>query len=256
MYKIDHCPACHSKNIQLHPTKLARFVAWRTTGIKVEDSIDNNGIICYSCDFIGSQLRFTEEESQRLYQDYRGESYNSMRVECEPHYANRISEFTDPVYIESRKEGLDRLIMQNIEISSIKTILDFGGDTGLFIPDCFIDAEKFVYDISGVDLLPGVSSFNPDEFKGSIDFLMCCHVLEHASDPDVILDEIKKLIDKDSWVYFEVPNNPNPSLPKAFHEHINIFNISSLTSLLVRNGFDVVDSYKSRNLSILTKLKL
>jgi hypothetical protein len=254
LYKIDHCPACHSKNIHLSPSKLSKFVVWRITGVKVEDPVDNNGILCYSCDFLGSQLRFTEEESQRLYSDYRGDLYNAMRIECEPHYANRLLEFSDPAYIEGRKQGLDRLIAKNIEISSVHQILDFGGDTGIFIPDYFVNSEKFVYDISGVNLLPGVQSFDPTNFNRSIDFLMCCHVLEHSSDPDTILTEIKKFIDKNSWIYFEVPNNPYLTLPKAFHEHINIFNISSLTSLLIRNGFAIIDSYESKNLSVLSKL--
>ena len=40
-----------------------------------------------------------------------------------------------------------------------------------------------------------------------------------------------------------------------FHEHINFFNKSSLSTLLSNNGFDVVDVYEGKFLCILTKFQ-
>jgi hypothetical protein len=71
---------------------------------------------------------------------------------------------------------------------------------------------------------------------------MCCHVLEHLSEPNDVVAKIKSFAHKDTYFYIEVPgySKPPPELP-IFHEHINIFNIDSLKSLLERNNIVMVD---------------
>ena len=78
------------------------------------------------------------------------------------------------------------------------------------------------------------------------------------------LNDIKQYIDKDSWIYIEVPNNPNAYIG-TFHEHINFFNIESISALLKRNGFKIIDVFEygfdlgipahKNNLCVLTKLE-
>ena len=85
-----------------------------------------------------------------------------------------------------------------------------------------------------------------------INIILCNHVLEHISDLQNILEQIKKLTTNTCWGYFEVPNNPSPYIG-TFHEHINIFNKKSLTKLLTTNNFQIIDTYEYENLCILTK---
>jgi hypothetical protein len=164
--------------------------------------------------------------------------------------------FNDAEYIEARKKGVNFLIEKNIDCTKIKTVLDYGGDTGVHIPEKFTDAKKYVYDISGVIPMEGILNFDPEVDKGCVDFLMCCHVLEHKSDLDILIKELKKHIDTNSWLYIEVPNYKLPPPDKlVFHEHINFFNKISMTALLDRHGIEVIDSFEDENLCVLGKLR-
>lgn len=260
MYTINYCPACHGNNINLQPTKLARFVAWRALGNPLDTDLDVTGLKCSNCSFVGAVERFNVHEEINLYKGYRGEEYNRVRTVCEPTYNENADFIEDDAYYENRKIGITTLIEKHI--TDIKTVLDYGGDTGSIIPHNLNHAKRYVYDISEVPTVNGVLKY--DNRIKTFDFLMCCHVLEHKPNPDELLNEIKKYVDKDSWIYFEVPNNPNPYIG-TFHEHINFFNIKSMTALLERNGFNVIDHYEygfiskipchANNLCVLTKLK-
>ena len=129
-------------------------------------------------------------------------------------------------------------------------MLDFGGATGEFIPDIFSNADKYVYDISNVELVSGIKKYN-NQTK-DIDIILCNHVLEHISDLQKIIEQIKKLTTNTCWGYFEVPNNPSPYIG-TFHEHVNMFNKKSLTKLLTTNNFQIIDTYEYTNLCVLTK---
>lgn len=241
MYNIDYCPACHSSNISKHPAYMYQFVAWRISGNKPEGDVPINGIFCHNCEFTCTESRIDEEEEKALYTNYRGEEYNSMRIECEPSYAAHLLNFDTEEYMKVRKYGINVLIEKNVDVSKIKTVLDYGGNKGEHIPPVFNTAERYVYDISDVDLLEGVKSFDPDNVE-KMDFVMCCHVLEHKSEPDAIIEEIKKHIHEESWIYIEVPEYERYPLPGAtFHEHINSFTDRSMWALLDRCGIEVVE---------------
>jgi SAM-dependent methyltransferase len=260
MYSINQCPACHSENIKKQPAKLARFVAWRALDNPVDTDIDVTGFECSECSFVGSADRFTAQEEINLYSGYRGDEYNRVRSICEPNYDESLSFIEDSSYYENRKIGISRLIEKHV--TNVQTVLDYGGDTGSMIPDNLNHARRYVYDISDVPTIEGVLKY--DGSVESFDFLMCCHVLEHKPNPDELLTDIKKHVNKDSWIYFEIPNNPNPYIG-VFHEHINFFNLKSFSALLERNGFSVVDHFEygfecsipchKNNLCVLAKLK-
>jgi SAM-dependent methyltransferase len=262
MYKIDHCPACHNSDVAIQSGRLARFVAWRALGAPVDTDIVVQGLKCPACSFVGSVDRFTAAEETNLYADYRGDEYNRIRNICEPLYHKSTEFIEDQAYYDNRKIGITTLITRHIDIDNIGTVLDYGGDTGSMIPNNLNHAQRYVYDISDVPTVNGVIKY--DGVVKTFDFLMCCHVLEHKPNPDELLHEIKQHVDKDSWIYFEVPNNPNAYVG-TFHEHINFFNPKSLAALLDRNGFEVLDHYEygfdceipchANNLCMLTKLK-
>lgn len=261
MYQINHCLACLSTDIELHPAKLARFLSWRITGNDPGDDVPSIGMKCSHCSFVGSVDRFDQQENANLYTGYRGEEYTRIRNICEPEYQN-ISKFVDPMYRENRQIGIQKLIKQHVDISQIHQVLDYGGDNGSMIPDCFQSAQRYVFDLSGIETLPDIKKYTPDT-KKTFDFLICGHLLEHESDPEDLLAKLKKCAHSDSWIYFELPNNPNPYVGR-FHEHINFFNIRSLRILLEKNGFEIIDFYEygfdsmischKNNLCVLTKL--
>jgi hypothetical protein len=256
MYNVDYCVSCHSPDITKTPAYLAHFVAWRSTGNKPTGNIKNFLVKCNHCSFIGSYRRLTEEEEARLYDGYRGEAYNDMRIQCEPSYKDKMYSFNNIEYINARKKGISTLIERNIDCAKIKTVLDYGGDTGVHIPEQFVNAKKYVYDISGVIPMEGILNFNPETDKDCVDFLMCCHVLEHKSDLDILIKELKRHVGENSWIYIEVPNyRVAPPNDLTFHEHINFFSRKSMVALLERHGIIVVDTFREDNLCVLGKLK-
>jgi hypothetical protein len=242
MYLVDYCLVCNTLDIEKEPAKLAQFVVWKATGNFVNENQDTNGIVCKRCNFVGSQHRFTDEEENNLYRDYRGEEYNSKRIVCEPTYQVKTSEFNTEQYLQERKIGINTLIEQHINIESVSTVLDYGGDTGSHIPKKFINAEKYVSDISGVTTLPGILTFNPSTQKIIFDFVMCCHVLEHKSNLDELIKELKSYTKITGWLYIEVPNFDSPMHGGIFHEHINRFNKKSMEALLNKHDIDIIDS--------------
>ena len=262
MYQIKYCLACHNSNVTIQPARLARFVAWRALDTPVDTDIAVNGLKCPACSFVGSVDRFTAAEETNLYANYRGEEYNRVRNICEPAYQASAEFIEDQSYYDNRKIGITTLTKRQIDINNIGTVLDYGGDTGSMIPEYFAHAQKYVYDISNVPTVDGVLKY--DGTIKTFDFLMCCHVLEHKPNPDDVLNDIKQYIDKDSWIYIEVPNNPNAYIG-TFHEHINFFNIESISALLKRNGFKIIDVFEygfdlgipahKYNLCVLTKLE-
>jgi hypothetical protein len=257
MYKISSCPCCGSSDINIENSKLARFVAWRITGIPVDSNIDIQALKCNNCTFYCTLDRFTIEEETLLYSGYRETEYNKLRVLCEPMYESRISTFDNEQYMIDRSVGINTLISNNIpDISLIKTVLDYGGDTGSHIPKSLANSRKVVYDISGVDTVVGVESLQQNSTE-IFDFVMCCHVLEHKSDLDSMIVDIKRFISGTSFVYFEVPNTTldvNSQSIDRFHEHINLFNKYSLPALLNKHGFSVVDLIETKFLCVLVKL--
>lgn len=260
MYTTNHCPACHSTNHVLSHGELARFVSWQITNTDPGFDVPTKLFHCKDCDFICSQIRFTPEEEQALYTDYRGNVYNQRRVICEPEYQTHIDSYNLEQELDDRKLGIDYLITQNLDPLVVNTVLDYGGNDGAFIPHYFFNATKYVYDISGNKPVDGVLSYSPDTGPHPIDVVLCCHTLEHLSDPDIVLNNIKELVSTGSYVYFEVPveraNYNQPYTRNLFHEHINMFHEQSLSALLTRHDFEIVDTFRYIHLlCILTKIK-
>jgi SAM-dependent methyltransferase len=135
-------------------------------------------------------------------------------------------------------------------------MLDYGGADGSHIPEQFNNVKKFVYDISDVPLIDGVERFDFTEDK-LFDLITCSHILEHVSTPTKIVADIKRIANANSFFYFEVPGySAPPPANIVFHEHINIYNLNVITTLLNRNGINVIDHHcNEKYVCILGKLK-
>lgn len=259
MYKIDHCPACHSDNIEKFPAFLYQFIVWRITGNKPASNVPIQGIKCNHCGFTCSESRIDSTEEASLYGGYRGNTYNNMRIECEPGYAQHLATFDDSEYMHVRQFGINMLIDKLVDKDKIKTVLDYGGDKGQHIPAAFASADRYVYEISNVSMLPGIKAFDLNS-ELLMDFIMCCHVLEHKSEPDAIIKDIKRHMHKDTWLYIEVPEYEMYGPGAAFHEHINSFTDSSMWALLDRMGIELVEAVTTQYkdgyiMCVLAKLK-
>jgi hypothetical protein len=233
---------------------------WKATEEFVYDNKDNFSIICNNCGFVASQLRLSQEEETTFYKDYRGEDYNNKRVFCEPWYKNYldVSAVQDLSYNEDRQIPFNTLIDNHVDLMTINQVLDYGGANGCRIPENkFIKAKLFVYDISGVPVLPGILPYERSMKKPeTVDFIMCCHVFEHLSDPQETMKDIKRFMHKDTWLYIEVLGKSGPPPGRLYREILNSWTLNSMTEFLNKNDIEIVEVKSfDDDLCILTKLK-
>jgi SAM-dependent methyltransferase len=197
---------------------------------------------CEVCDFVFSQVRFEGEEMGRIYKEYRNSSYAELRNIFEPGYL-QLNEQIGKSLAEraNRQIAMVDFLSAEIDVSAVNSVLDHGGDAGQHIPDFFINAEKFVYEVSGVEPVDGVKSVTDLKAMKPLDFIMNCNVLEHIPYPRNLLQEIKHLCHKDTVLFIDVPSERNAenNFPNYFHEHINFFNEKSISVLLKSEGFQV-----------------
>jgi hypothetical protein len=244
MLNVTNCPCCDTLTQTIIPAYLSQFVVWRTTKIKPNSNVRNLLIRCDACDFHFSNTRFTDEEIARLYQEYRGDQYNRMRLECEPNY--KVSLYSAE-YIKQRKEFINKIIEHHV--INIKSVLDYGGDDGAYIPERLDSVDRYVFDLSGVDPLPGIKNYVPTE-KQSFDLVMNCQVLEHVSDINVLIKELKNLTK--NYIYVEVPTYQKPPpVNVIIGEHINFFRGKSLQSLLNKHNINIIKTVTDYNLGVL-----
>ena len=254
MNLIYKCPVCKSGKVNFESGYLAQFVLWRI----YKTYVNNHHLIpilrCEECSFLCTAARFTAEETANLYDDYRGFEYNQLRVHCEPSYQNLVGKFTTSEEIQRRVFGITTLLERHVDQTSIKTLLDFGGGSGHFIPNIITTTEKYVFDISMNPLVKGIKRFDGSG-NTNFDFIMCCHVLEHVSEPIKVIKEMMQYGHIDTKYYFEVPEFDAPPMPNGiWHEHINSFNETSFKHLLAASNLDIIDMIKfNGNMGYLTK---
>lgn len=217
-------------------------------------------ITCQACGISYSSYRPSDVEMNQLYAGYRNEDYYTMRHKHEPQYTRAENEQSaSKEYIISRQDSLYAFLLD--DISHVYTILDYGGDEGQFIPRQFKLAKKYVFDISGANAYEGVEKIGDfSELAGrKFDFVMCCHLLEHVSDPLQIISNIVDCVADNGYLYIEVPFETKflRYSKYPFSEHINFFTeetmntIASIANIqiikIVREGSVIRALYKRGN---------
>jgi hypothetical protein len=205
--------------------------------------------------------RLDDAEAGRLYAGYRSEEYQRMRYASEPWYTVSFNaKLGSQTSYERRHRVLAALLRQHIGKQEIKRVLDYGGDSGALVRGLVDGAAAFVYDISGVPAVDGVTATSdPAECKA--DLVISSNVFEHVSFPRLLLEDIVKTTPPGGTVYLEVPRESPLGLPRMsrriaqigivgvtrpalapyvlrpaslymMHEHINYFSEQSLTALM------------------------
>ncbi len=74
------CLVCGSSKISMRKTKISDFLVEKVFGKEdLDKNHDVNLCHCEECSFSFYDRRLTEEESERLYDGYRGTEYQKMR---------------------------------------------------------------------------------------------------------------------------------------------------------------------------------
>ena len=117
-------------------------------------------------------------------------------------------------------------------------------------PACAETAEK----LYGIRVLTNTLS-NLSIEKQSADFLILAGVLEHIRELDISLKHLWDILAPNGKIYVSVPdasqylNGEDAPFQEFSIEHINFFGPTSLTNLMNKNGFSLVD-YKQNNFEV------
>lgn len=207
MYPAPGCPCCLSAKADRYPAVVAPFIGeYALRGAAPEVWL----IECPDCSHRYFDMRFDADEAQRLYSKYRSEEYFLARNKHEFWYSRAINDNIggDQRNIDARKAYLQDFLSDQFGRDSLPSILDYGGDSGQFIPDG-IARKKFVFEVSNATPRPEVTKIGSDsELRQLAPFplIMLCHVLEHLAEPAETIAQVRELLAFDNaWLLVEVP---------------------------------------------------
>lgn len=260
---MKNCICCGSQKLKSYSAKIYPFVNERI-GRKKDDLI--NLLHCSNCDFAYFDYRLSDVEMEGLYHNYRDEVYLEIRQKHEPSYTLQINQNIgkSDQEIEIKKNNIISTIKSaSINLSQIKSVLDYGGDKGQNLDlSIFNGMKKFLYDITDLEPVEGVErvrELEPEQF----DLVISQHVLEHVADPLAMIKKAAATLKEGGYFYFELPQDSpfftNPkwsffrrlskklgfAFPTYFnlkqklrnkffgmHEHINFFSEKSINKIL------------------------
>jgi hypothetical protein len=207
--------------------------------------------VCTKCCFISTKVAFHDEDIVRLYSDYRSPSYNQERIHYEPSYAPIAAAVGyDEKEVMGRTAASTAFLSKAIDAGNSFTILDYGGSDGRFLPH--LPGAKFVYEISNIDPVPGVTRIGSESELGTYSLVHIAHVTEHVPHPLKLIRKLRTYIKPGGYLYVETPQEitdqereglRNGSLRKdiCIHEHINSYCVPAVSCLLQSAGFELID---------------
>lgn len=268
---VHACISCGSRKLARYvaapePFILERIPALRGVTIKL--------VRCWACGLAFFEPRLEGPELTVLYAGYRGPEYQRMRQRHEPGYTPEVNASigTGAREIASRTENMRELLVGHVAFAEVRSVLDYGGDRGQYIPAEASAARRVVYDISGTQPLDGMIGVRDwSAVKGqTFDLVLCNHVLEHVTSPRQTLEDVVSVTHEGSWLYLEVPRESPfdtlrdrrvsaafkraileiPALAnlkhasrglRKMHEHVTLFSPRSLARAVEVAGLEVVD---------------
>ena len=197
------CIICESDDVTRQSGQLASFIVHRI-GVPAEESFT---IQCNHCGFRYGSVRFTDEQAQAIYGDYRTDRYFQERERFEPGFMAEYGHHFKP------RNGTDKVETFVRSHKEPATVLDIGGGNGENTP--FRDRATIV-DIG-------------DTIEGRYDLVVMSHLLEHVGSPRHFVDLARKHLNADGLIYTETPIDPAHNV---WHEHCQVFSEQSLRTLL------------------------
>lgn len=224
---------------------------------KFRSAAKTNISVCTDCGFVCPNYNYDDSQLFGLYEDYRSDSYDSEREFFEPQYKNIQSLVgKSGIEINNRLNNMSNLISKYVELQSIETVLDWGGE-GKFIPKELRNKKVFILDVSNELLADNtfirIKQPAADE---KFDFIQICHVLEHLPSPRDFLRNVLSYLKIGGYLYLEVPQDrteediqrfvkANPNVSHKIHEHLNLYSTQSIKALA--NSLDLKELVVEKN---------
>lgn len=161
-----------------------------------------------ACVFCGLQLTNPRPDQNSISEFYGSDEYISHTGESKSIF--------DLIYLKARRHTLD---WKQKLVSAGKnkgTILDFGSGTGEFLSHMALNdwkafgvepsdkARKKAEGLPGNKQLVSELESLPER---KFDVITLWHVLEHVPNPDLLLSQLKSLLNKDGLIFVAVPNH-------------------------------------------------
>ncbi len=184
----------------------SEFISKRAWGGEIEYSYTNK---CKNCGFAFHSRGLLDEEISKYYLNYRDEQYFINRNYSEFFYTRKAHEELDNqldglTRRNALKHYLDSFRVLSSEANLDFTILDYGGGTGRLIKD--LPGQKYVYDVSGEQPVSSVTGISENQFKSySFNLVVCAQMLEHATDPSLVIQQLFDRVLNGGYLYIEVP---------------------------------------------------
>lgn len=235
---VTYCRSCNSTLNNFAIGKIAPFVSNRMLHGKEKELVFE----CMSCGLLWINVDPSDDDLARHYHGYWEEDYLKERQLHEPGFVNKWCS------LENRNK--DKYIEQFLFpfTGFPESILDFGGGSGDETP--FVGLSSIdIFDVSMIDLAPGCSRIK--EINKKYDLVVLCHILEHVPNPQKLLKDSLNACNDNGFVYIEVPDEASlygtrPRLNTvmkergAWHEHINYFDPTSLSMLILNSDGKII----------------
>jgi len=170
-------------------------------------------LICDHCGTGNTNLDFSVVQLRKLYSNYRGENYFATRNSWEPFYDNSLnaSLSDSPDWMKVRRDFISQTLIRVLgseNCSRIRNVVDIGGGHGHLFPDFSSKQKQYVIDLDESPLDGAITKLtNFDTIPSlNIDLTMACGRLEHLVNPVEYSRILVSKLQKDSFIFFEVPS--------------------------------------------------
>jgi len=187
--------------------------------------------------------------TDRAFQDKIKQRYSADMGKAYHDTKRFIPDCAYPWVARLRAEKITPYVREN------DTVLEYGVGTGWNLAELKCK-RRLGYDLSehlepvltshGIEFIKDIAAVD----DGSIDVVICHHVLEHTSNPPEVLEQIKRLLCRDGTLLLFVPYEKerryrryNPQEP---NHHLYSWNVQTLGNLIEDIGFKVIEANVGR----------
>jgi SAM-dependent methyltransferase len=236
------CPVCDAEDYNLEYSQTFQNIV----GIPF-DRFEQRVVICKDCGMIYVNPYLTDMDLEKYYAFMSSYEYSKETFEYAIPHKNRSLQQSNYILSQLAKRG---------------SVLDVGCSIGytlnLFKKDGF---QK----VLGIDPSPKCSQIAEEDFGIKVktgffdkkmvegqkfDLVILSHVAEHLKHPETFLKDVKEVMTDGGALFVEIPSIDlfdERDLFQFSFEHINYFNLNSLTNLMHQAGFKLFDSILFEN---------
>ncbi len=196
--RLSKCPLCESENFQ---NKI----------ICNDYLVSKESFVIVRCDDCRFEFTNPRPKPEQLGNFYQSQSYIS--------HTNKITGLIDLVYKTARFFALKKKLRIINKLSEKGSILDYGCGTGAFLNTCKrggwqttgvepnADARKIAEQTAETSIVKNLETLQDNEGITGFDVITLWHVLEHISDINEVIQQLKNLLNKNGKLIVAVPNH-------------------------------------------------